>query len=244
MTEIAEATPANATEALAERLFKATIDTLEIASVHLGGQLGFYRALADGGDATPRELAARTGTTERYAREWLEQQAVAGFLTVDAPNAAANERRYRLPTAHRPVFVDDEDLSYLTPLATLAIGVLSPMEALLQAYRTGGGMRYEDYGSDLLAAIGAINRPQFLHLLAGWLASIPVVDARLRATPPARVADVGCGTARGAHQLGRGWQRRHGRRESGRAVLRAGRRDRAFQLRLEHPALPARRHAR
>ena len=138
--------PARATEALAERLFKATIDTLEIASVHLGGQLGFYRALADGGDATPGELAARTGTAERYAREWLEQQAVAGFLTVDAPDAAANERRYRLPAAHRAVFVDEEDLSYLTPLATLAIGVLGPMEALLHAYRTGGGVPYEDYG--------------------------------------------------------------------------------------------------
>ena len=205
MTEIAEATPANATEALAARLFKATIDTLEIASVHLGGQLGYYRALADGGDATPGELAALTGTTERYAREWLEQQAVAGFLTVDAPNAAANERRYRLPAAHCAVFVDDEDLSYLTPLATLAIGVLSPMEALLQAYRTGGGVRYEDYGSDLRAAIGAINRPQFLHLLAGWLASIPGVDARLRAAPPARVADVGCGTAQSSIAIARAY---------------------------------------
>jgi len=121
MTEIAEVTPANVTDALAERLFKATIDTLEIASVHLGGQLGFYRALADGGDATPGELAVRTGTAERYGREWLEQQAVAGFLTGDVPNAAANERRYRLPAAHRAVFVDEEDLSYLTPLATLAV---------------------------------------------------------------------------------------------------------------------------
>jgi SAM-dependent methyltransferase len=180
-------------EALAERLFMATIGTLEIASVHVGGRLGFYRALADGGDATPGELAARTSTDERYVREWLEQQAVAGFLSVDDPDAEPGERRYALPAAYRPVFVDEEDLNYLTPLATLAIGVCGPMEALLEAYRSGDGVPYEAY--DVHDAIGAINRPQFVNLAAEWLASISEVDARLRAQPPARVADLACGTA-------------------------------------------------
>jgi hypothetical protein len=100
---------ATAPDALAERLFAAAIDTLELASVHIGGQLGFYRALDDGGNATPGELAARTGTVERYVREWLEQQAAAGFLSVANPDASANERRYLLPTAHRAVFVDEEN---------------------------------------------------------------------------------------------------------------------------------------
>jgi len=136
---------AEQTETLVERLFMAAIDTLEIASVHVGGRLGLYRALADSGDATPGELAARTGTVERYVREWLEQQAVAGFLSVDDPDAEAGERRYGLPAAHRPVFVDEEDLNYLTPLAALALGVCGPMEALLDAYRSGGGVPYEAY---------------------------------------------------------------------------------------------------
>jgi SAM-dependent methyltransferase len=184
---------AEQTETLAERLFMATIDTLEIASVHVGGRLGFYRALAEGGDATPGELAARTGTVERYVREWLEQQAVAGFLSVDDPDAEGGKRRYALPDAHRPVLVDEEDLNYLTPLATLAMGVCGPMEALLEAYRSGGGVPYEAY--DVQEAIGAINRPQFVNLVADWLASIPEVDARLRAQPPARVGDLACGTA-------------------------------------------------
>ena len=189
----AEAPSTDATDALAERLFLAAIGTLELASVHVGSRLGFYRALADGGAAAPGELAARTGTAERYVREWLEQQAVAGFLTVDEPEASPAERRYDLPAAHRPVFVDEEDLSYLTPLATLAIDVLGPMEALLDAYRTGGGVPYEAY--DAHEAIGAINRPQFVNLVAGWLGSIPEVDTRLRAQPPARIADLACGTA-------------------------------------------------
>ena len=102
MTEIVEAPPATATAALVERVFAATLATLEVASIHLGGRLGFYRALADDGDATPAVLAARTGTAARYVREWLEQQAVAGFLAVDDPDAESDARRYRLPSAHRP----------------------------------------------------------------------------------------------------------------------------------------------
>ena len=185
------ADPVEQTETLVERLFGAAIDTLELASVHIGGRLGFYRALADGGDAS--ELAARTGTAERYVREWLEQQAVAGFLTTEHPDAERGERRYVLPAAHRPVLVDEEDLNYLTPLASLALGVCGPMATLLQAYRSGAGVPYEAY--DVHEAIGALNRPQFVHQLAGWFASVAEVDARLRAEPPARVADLACGTA-------------------------------------------------
>jgi SAM-dependent methyltransferase len=195
MTSTTHAPPSR-TEELVERLFAAAIDTLEIASVHIGGRLGFYRALADGRAATPSELAARTGTVERYVREWLEQQAVAGFLSVEDPDAEPGERRYGLPAHHRPVFVEEESLNYLTPLAAITVDVLGPLEQLLTAYRTGGGVPFEDYGTDLVEAIGAINRPQFVNLLADWLASIPEVDSRLRGAPPARIADVAAGTAR------------------------------------------------
>jgi SAM-dependent methyltransferase len=201
MTTSTEAPPTQ-TEELVERLFAAAIDTVEIASVHIGGRLGFYRALADGGDATPGELAARTGTAERYVREWLEQQAVAGFLTVDDADAA---RRYGLPAEHRPVFVEEENLNYLTPLAAIAIDVLGPVEQLLDAFRTGDGVPFEAYGPDLVEAIGAINRPQFMHLVADWLASIPEVDDRLRAAPPARIGDVAAGTAQSSIAIARAY---------------------------------------
>jgi SAM-dependent methyltransferase len=91
------------------------------------------------------------------------------------------------------VLVDEEDLNYLAPLATLAIGVCGPMQALFEAYRTGDGVPFAAY--DIHDAIGEINRPQYVNLIADWLASIPEVDTRLRAQPPARVADLACGTA-------------------------------------------------
>jgi hypothetical protein len=187
--------PPATTEALAERLFLATIDFLEIASIHVGRKLGYYAELATSGPATAAELARRTGTATRYAQEWLEQQTTAGFLESDDPEADPAARTYHLPETHRPVFVDAEDLNLVAPLATLAVGVLRPLDALIQAYRNGSGVPFEAYGEDLVEGIGAINRPQFVNEMAGWLSSVPDVDARLRRQPPARVADVACGTA-------------------------------------------------
>src|SRR6266545_2233536 len=89
--------------ALAERLFRDAAGALELYTVYLGERLGLYRALDEGGPATSSELAERTGTTERYVREWLEHHASSGILDVDDPAAAPLERRYRLPAAHVPV---------------------------------------------------------------------------------------------------------------------------------------------
>ncbi|MEJ7652006.1 MAG: SAM-dependent methyltransferase, partial [Chloroflexia bacterium] len=87
-------------DALVARLFEAAIGMMEIVSVYLGDRLGLYSHLADAGDSTSVELAERAGTDERYTREWLEQQAVAGFLAVDAVGADPQARRYSLPPGH------------------------------------------------------------------------------------------------------------------------------------------------
>jgi SAM-dependent methyltransferase len=183
------------TEALVERIFEATLSTLEIAAVHIGDRLGFYRSLDAQGPATPRELASATGTVERYVREWLEQQAVAGFLNVADPDAEPSDRTYGLPAAHRPLLVEENDLNYLAPLARLAIGVLAPLDDLLAAYRGGAAVPYEAYGANVREGVAELNRPQLLNLLADWFGSIPEADARLRAQPTAHVADVACGSA-------------------------------------------------
>src|SRR6266511_3565980 len=103
-------------DALAGRLFESAIATMDVLSVYLGDRLGLYRALAGLDSATSAELSSATGTHERYVREWLEQQAVTGIIVVDDPDAAADARRYRLPTGHREVLLDCDSLSYLAPL--------------------------------------------------------------------------------------------------------------------------------
>jgi 2-polyprenyl-3-methyl-5-hydroxy-6-metoxy-1,4-benzoquinol methylase len=163
-------------------------------TMYLGDRLGFYKALAENGWLTSNELALHTGTYERYVREWLEQQTVVGVLEVEDPSSEANARRFRLPAAHAEVLVERDSLNYLAPLARLMAGVVHPLPSLLDVFRSGRGLPYDDYGPDMREGIAEMNRPMFLKLLGTeWLPTISDVHARLLADPPARVADIGCG---------------------------------------------------
>jgi SAM-dependent methyltransferase len=175
---------------LVERLFGAVLATMDLHAVHLGDRLGYYRALADG-PLTSAELAARTGTAERYAREWLEQQAVTGILVTD-PTLDAARRRYTLPAAYVGPLTDVLDLEHVTPFARAVVGFVKQTDLLLEAFRTGGGVSWAEHGADAREGQAAANRPLFLGPLGReYLPSIPDVDAALRAG--GRVADVGCG---------------------------------------------------
>src|SRR5688572_32302969 len=96
---------------LATRLLGAVLASLDLQAVYLGERLGLYRALQDGGPATATELAERAGIHPRYAREWLEHQAVGAILDVDDPAAGPEQRRYALPAGHAAVLIDPESLS-------------------------------------------------------------------------------------------------------------------------------------
>jgi 2-polyprenyl-3-methyl-5-hydroxy-6-metoxy-1,4-benzoquinol methylase len=181
-------------EALAERLFGATLGALELFSVYLGGELGLYRALAAHGPSTDSELAARAGIAPRYAREWLEQQAVAGLLDVEHPDAVAEARRYALAPDHARVLADPDDPVHVAPFAHMLAGIGGVLPRVADAYRSGGGVPYAAYGHAFRHGQGNINRPAFTHELpADWLAAVPDVIARLEGARHARVADVGCG---------------------------------------------------
>jgi 2-polyprenyl-3-methyl-5-hydroxy-6-metoxy-1,4-benzoquinol methylase len=181
-------------DTLVERLMRSTAGVFDIFTTYIGDRLGFYRALADFGPATSVELADRTGTYERYVREWLEQQTVLGTLRVDDASAPPLERRYSLPHGRAEVLLDRDSLSYLAPLAQLMVGTVRPIASVLAAFRTGRGVPFGEYGRDLREGQGGMNRAAFLQLLGReWLPAIPGVHDRLQADPPARVAEVGCG---------------------------------------------------
>jgi SAM-dependent methyltransferase len=180
-----EATP------LCDRLLAAVVGAFEAAAVDLGDRLGWYRALADA-PATASGLAERTGTDARYAREWLEQQAVAGYLAVDDVRAAPDERCYSLPAEHRAVLVDELDPDFTTPLAKVAMTFTRNVPRLAEVYRSGGGLSWAELGPEAREGQAAANRPFFSGpLLSEVLPGLPEVDAALRGG--GRVADVGCG---------------------------------------------------
>ncbi len=187
--------PEQRRDALVERVFGSSIGFMEILSIYVGDRLGFYRALSDDGGATASQLAEATGTNERYAREWLEQQAVAAILEVQEEGAEPEERRYRLPEGHDEVLLERDSLYYAAPLAQQMVGITRPLAAVLEAFRTGGGVPYPDYGEDIREGIAYANRAMFVNLMGTeWLPAVPDLHERLQADPPARVADIGCGT--------------------------------------------------
>ena len=176
-----------------ERLMDAAVGTLELFGVYLGTRLGLYRTLRTRDAMTSTELSTAAGIHERYAREWLEQQAVAGFLAVDDADAPAEQRRYGLPAEHAGALADADDAAHVAPFADMVVGVANALPDVLAAYRTGGGVPYTRYGEDFRRGQGGINRPAFRHdLTGGWLPAMPDLHERL-SRPGARVADVGCG---------------------------------------------------
>jgi 2-polyprenyl-3-methyl-5-hydroxy-6-metoxy-1,4-benzoquinol methylase len=181
--------PEATSDALAERVLNATLGAVDVLSIYLGDRLGYYTALSSGESLKPADLAVRTATNERYAREWLEQQAVTGFVDVKDGDG---DRLFSL-TAAAEVFADRDSLNYMAPIARLIVSATAPLPDLLDAYRTGGGVPWSRYGADAREGQAAVNKPIFLKLMADWLNRVPDVVERLRSRPPARIADVGCG---------------------------------------------------
>lgn len=187
----ADATGATADE-FSERIVNAALGWIETMSIHLGTQLGWYDALVAEGPLTPVELARQTSTAPRYAREWLEQQAASGILEVVGDiHAEADARRYALPAEAAEVLADRSSLAYTGPLPRMFAAAGEQMPALIEAYRTGGGVSWAQLGVHAREAQGDMNRP--------WLEAVPEVFARHAhvherlSRPGARVADVGMG---------------------------------------------------
>jgi 2-polyprenyl-3-methyl-5-hydroxy-6-metoxy-1,4-benzoquinol methylase len=192
-SNVSAAVIADGEGALTSRLLQSAIHALELYSIYLGKELGLYAALQSGESVTPPELARRAGIAPRYAREWLEQQAVAGFLEVDAPLAEDDTRAYRLPPAHVNVLVTEDHPAHLAPLAQMVAGIGGAIEPVLAAYRSGGGVPYAMFGTAFRKGQAGINRPAFAKdLVERWIPAAADIHSRLMSSR-LRVADVGCG---------------------------------------------------
>ncbi|WP_439591002.1 class I SAM-dependent methyltransferase [Microbacterium sp.] len=168
----------------ADAVFARVLGGFEILSIYVGDRLGLYRLLADE-PRTADALARDAGIHPRYALEWLEQQAVAGILTVD-------DGAFALPAGHASVLVDSSSIVYSAPLARMVAAAAMRLPDLLDAYRTGGGVGWSEFGDDARDAQGDVNRPWFESRLGAALASVPRIHDVL-SRPGARIADIGCG---------------------------------------------------
>ncbi|MCI4066420.1 methyltransferase domain-containing protein [Micromonospora sp. R77] len=195
----------------AMRMWKNLLATQELLSVYLGVKLGLYDAMADAGTPmTPADLARAAGIDPRYAREWLEQQAVTAVVEVAGAHRDGEQRTYRLPDGHARVLRTSDDPMSMAALAVLPLGgIAAALPALLAAYRTGAGVPDDVFGDDWRDGHSGANRSLFAHDLAGWIREkLPDVHAAL-GEPGRRIADVACGTGWSSIALARAYPRAH-----------------------------------
>ncbi len=181
-----------AIEAFADRVFGDLLGAMNIYAVTIGSRLGWYDALASAESMTSVELAAATDSDERYAREWLEQQTVSGYLDVLDADTDPQQRRFRLAPAHATVLADEDSLAFMAPFADAVSVFGSNLDALVDVYRTGDGFGWHEHGDGARCGQAAGNRPMFLQQLAQeYLSAIDGVREILEAG--GRIADIGCG---------------------------------------------------
>ena len=155
--------------------------------VSLGTRLGLYRALAGAGPLTSHELAERTGTVERYVRDWLSAQAVAGYLTYHATSAT-----FELTAEHALVLADEDSAVYLPPAWNVPAAMWADESKALHAFKTGEGIAWGDHDPRLAHGSAAFYRNGYrAALVPQWLPALDGVVAALERGID--VADVGAG---------------------------------------------------
>jgi SAM-dependent methyltransferase len=161
--------------------------TLNTALVVMGDKLGLYRALAGAGPLTPAELAQRTGTTERYLREWLNAQAAGSYVDYDPDTG-----RYTLPPEQAVALTDPDSPAYLPGFFQIALGSVLDSPKITEAATSGAGFGWHEHVHDVHEGCERFFRPGYnTNLITAWLPALAgVVDKLERG---ALVADVGCG---------------------------------------------------
>jgi SAM-dependent methyltransferase len=155
--------------------------------VRIGDELGLYKAMADGEPVTPGELARRTGTNERYLREWLSNQAAGGYVEYDPRTGT-----FRLPP-EQALALATEDSPASVQGAFQSIGAFAAARGrIADGFRTGGGLPWGEHHHDLFAGTERFFRPGYAaHLVDDWIPALDGVAEKLERG--AKVADVGCG---------------------------------------------------
>jgi SAM-dependent methyltransferase len=160
---------------------------LSSSLAYIGQKLGLYKSLADGGPATPTELAERTGTHERYVREWLINQASGGYVDYEAATG-----RYSLAPEQTVALTDETSPFYVGGGFHVVKAMTHATARIEDHFRNGGGMLWGDHDPDLFVGTERFFRPGYgAHLTASWIPALTGIEAKLKTG--AKVADIGCG---------------------------------------------------
>jgi SAM-dependent methyltransferase len=160
---------------------------MNAALIVIGDKLGLYKAMSGAGPMTSAELAKKTGTTERYVREWLASQAAGGFVTYDAASG-----RYTLPPEQALALADESSPVFLPGFFEVVASCVKDEPKITDAFRSGKGVGWHEHDHGLFSGVERFFRPNYrAHLVNEWIPALGDTEAKLKAG--AKVADVGCG---------------------------------------------------
>src|SRR5437762_8074799 len=159
---------------------------LSAALVVVGDKLGLYKALAMG-PSTPAELAKRTGTVERYVREWLNNQAAGGYVTYDTASS-----RYSLTEEQQLALAQEGSPAFIPGAFQVIAACFSSRDRVTDCFRTGEGIEWGAHDPCLFEGTERFFRPGYAtNLISSWLPALEGVVPVLQRG--GLVADVGCG---------------------------------------------------
>jgi 2-polyprenyl-3-methyl-5-hydroxy-6-metoxy-1,4-benzoquinol methylase len=162
--------------------------TMHAGLVVIGESLGLYKAMAQAGKPLiVAELAERTGTNERYLREWLNAQAAGGYVSYDAAN-----QTYFLSEEQAFALADETSPAYLPGAFLVAVSALQAVPKMTERFRTGEGLGWHEHDTGLFRGTELFFRPGYAaNLVSSWIPALAGVEEKLKAG--AKVADIGCG---------------------------------------------------
>ena len=161
--------------------------TVNAGLIVVGDRLGLYKAMASSGPLTPAQLAEKTGTTERYIREWLNAQAAGGFVKYDPAT-----QRYELPPEQAMALADENSPAFVGGAFELATATLKAVPQIEESFRSGAGLGWHEHDHGVFTGCERFFRPGYnANLVSTWIPALDGVEEKLRVG--ARIADVGCG---------------------------------------------------
>jgi SAM-dependent methyltransferase len=161
--------------------------TVTAAMIQIGDKLGLYKAMAESGPVTPAELAKRTGTAERYIREWLGNQAASGYVQYDLSKGT-----YYLPPEQAMALAQEGSPAFFAGAFQVAAAMFAAVPKIAQKFKTGDGMDWCEHDHRLFEGTERFFRPGYVaNLVQSWIPALDGVEAKLKAG--AKVADIGCG---------------------------------------------------
>lgn len=180
----------NKISTFAEKVYGDMAGAMSVGMAYLGVKCGLFKAMSGKGAMSPAEVVAASGLQPRYVEEWLKGMAAAGYLDYDKDAST-----FRLSDEHAYLLASEGTDHFMGGLFYFAPVLLSVAPKVAEAFRSGGGVPFDEFGPECVAALDLINAGMYEQRFANyWLAKMPALHARLSAG--GRVLDMGCGVGR------------------------------------------------